>query len=280
MPFKLALTFKYAAVSVLMLAALPPVLCKDVAPVKDTPVKAAAPTAAVTTKAIPTLPTNGWSAYQTSSLLGDQDAYVSASGVKIVDRRNGNVVTAAAPAWKVYAFNTVTRRICSYTVKTYPGIGSQIRTITGGVSLGALPLKQTAKTTLRGVATLELQTPKTYVAKLIKDKEHESADPSFVQSAQMLIAEKISPPEPACTVLCKFYGVPVKPAMPIQFKFINTHGDLNTVLLTSEVKQIRLESADFVEPKGFAVVADAGKLLDAPVKQLPKRKVIEIIKRR
>lgn len=271
---------QFAFFSTLVLAGAP-----LIASAKDGPAQNAVPAKNAAVKAAPakpatSLPANGWSAYQTSSLLGDQDAYISSAGVKIVDRRNGNVVMAAAPAWKVYAYNTATKRICSYTVKTYPGISNQIRTITGGVSLGALPLKQTAKTTFRGVPALELQTPKTYVSKLIKDKEHESADPRFVQSAHMLVAETISAPESACTVMCKFYGVPVKPSVPLQFKFINTHGDLNTILLTSEIKHVHLEPSDFVEPKGFAVVSDAGKLIDAVVKQLPKRKIIQTIKQR
>jgi len=223
---------------------------------------------------------NGWSAYQTSSISGDQDTYVASSGVKIVDRRNGNVVLAAAPEWKVYAFNINTRRICHYSVKAYPGMGSQIRSITGGTTLGALPLKQTGKTILHGIPTLELQTPKTYVAKLIKDKEHESADPRFVQSAQMLIAESITIPQQAAVVICKFYGVPLIPAMPLQFKFINSHGDLNTILLTSAVKRVHLQSSDFSVPQNFTAVPEISKLIDQAVKQLPKRQIIQTVKRR
>ena len=50
-----------------------------------------------------TIKPNGWTSYQTSSLLGDQDLYASAGGIKIIERRSGSGITACAPDWTVYA---------------------------------------------------------------------------------------------------------------------------------------------------------------------------------
>jgi hypothetical protein len=232
----------------------------------------------------PTLPAakaaNGWNIYQTSSVLGDQDVFFNNSGLKIVDRANGNVVTASAPAWKITAYNQKTKRMCSYTVKNFPGINSRIRTITGGMTLDTLPLQKTAKTVLHGISAQELQTPKSYVAKQQSAKEHESADPRFVQSAQMLVAEKPAIPAAIATVLCKFYGVPATTSLPLQFKFINTNGDLNTILLTNAMKPAQLTKDDFSAPNGYKSVSDWFKLEDRPViKNLPSRKIIQTIKK-
>jgi hypothetical protein len=224
---------------------------------------------------------DGYYSYQTSSTMGDQDTYVTNSALKIVDRSHGNVVVSAAPSWKVFAFNTRTKRICSFSSpRTFTGIGNKLATVTGGVTLYNIPLKPTGKTILHGIRSIELQTPKSFVNKQIKDKEHESADPRFVQSAQMLVAEKVILPVEAATVLSRFYGVPLQRAMPLQFKYINCRGDLNTILLTSDLKPIKLVVTDFEIPKDYKTVTDFSKLEDRPtIKELPSRKIIETVKK-
>ncbi len=224
---------------------------------------------------------DGYYSYQTSSTMGDQDTYVTNSAVKIADRSHGTVVVATAPQWKVFAFNTRTKRICSFTSpRTFTGIGNKLATVTGGVTLYNIPLKPTSKTVLHGINAIELQTPKSFVDKQIKDKEHESADPRFVQSAQMLVAEKVTLPVEAATVLSRFYGVPLQRSMPLQFKYISCRGDLNTILLTSEMKPVKLVAADFEIPKGYKTVTDFTKLEDRPIiKGPPTRKIIETIKK-
>lgn len=224
---------------------------------------------------------DGYSSYQTSSTMGDQDTYVTNSAVKIADRSHGTVVVATAPTWKVYAYNTRTKRICSFTSpKTFTGLGDKLATVTGGVTLFNIPLKQTGKTVLHGISALELQTPKSFVDKQIKDKEHESADPRFVQSAQMLVAEKVTLPLEAATVISRFYGVPMQRLMPLQFKYISCRGDLNTILLTSDLKPVKLEAADFEIPKNYKTVTDFTKLEDRPlIKGPPTRKIVETIKK-
>lgn len=252
-------------------------IVSSLAPTFASPVPTAAPKA-------PALPAakaaNGWTIYQTSSVLGDQDVFFNNNGVKIVDRANGNVITSSAPQWKITAYNVKTRRLCNYTAKSFPGINSRIRTITGGMTLDALPMQKTAKTILHGINAQELQTPKAYVARLRSDKERESADPRFVQSAQMLVAEKPLIPAPIAAVMCKFYGVPATTALPLQFKFINTNGDLNTILLTNSLKPAQIGVDDFAEPEGFKTVSDWFKLEDRKViNKLPSRKIIQTIKK-
>jgi len=96
----------------------------------------------------------------------------------------------------------------------------------------------------------------------------------------MLVAEKLTIPAEAAAIICKFYGLPAQKTMPLQFKYINSHGDLNTILLTSEVKPAKLSMADFEVPVGFQTIADLNKLEDQPlIKGPPSRKVIETVKK-
>lgn len=55
---------------------------------------------------------------------------------------------------------------------------------------------------------------------------------------------------------------------------------MNTILLTSELKPIKLVATDFEIPKGYKTVTDFTKLEDRPViKGPPARKIIETIKK-
>lgn len=224
---------------------------------------------------------NGWTSYQTSSLLGDQDLYASAGGIKIIERRSGSGITASAPDWTVYAFDTGTKRICSYSLNKYPGLGNKVSALTGGHKLGSLPLKPIGKTELFGIAAIECQTPKSFTSKQEKDHERESADHRFVRSARLLVADKVSLPPQAQTIACKFYGVPPYRGLPLEFKYINLKGDLITLLLTSELKPVKLEPTDFKPPLGYQTVSGIDRLDDKKLPtEVPKRKVIETIKRR
>lgn len=259
---------------------------KSKLPVLTTP--AAKPTAKASSQAaqappqvVPQVKPNGWTSYQTSGLLGDQDLYATASGIKIIERRSGSGITASAPDWTVYVFDKTTKRICSYKLKDYPGLGDKVTALTGGHKMGSLPLKPVGKTTLNGINAIECQTTKSFTSKQEKDHERESADHRFVRSARLLVADKVTLPKQALAIACKFYGVPPYPALPLEFKYLNLKGDLVTILLTSELKPIKLEAADFKPPEGFQKVASVEKLDDKKLPtEVPKRKVIETIKRR
>lgn len=96
----------------------------------------------------------------------------------------------------------------------------------------------------------------------------------------MLVAEKVTLPLEAATVISRFYGVPMQRLMPLQFKYISCRGDLNTILLTSDLKPVKLEAADFEIPKNYKTVTDFTKLEDRPlIKGPPTRKIIETIKK-
>lgn len=222
---------------------------------------------------------NGWTCYQTSGLLGDQDLYASASGIKIIERRSGSGITASAPDWTVYVFDKTTKRVCSYSLQKYPGSGNKVSALTGGYKLGSLPLKPTGKTVVSGINAIECLTTKSFTSKQEKDHAAESADHRFVRSARLLVADKLPLPRQALDIASKYYGVPTYPALPLEFKYINLKGDQSTLLLTSELKPVHLEPADFKPPQDFRKVGSIDKLDDKKLPtEVPTRKMIETIR--
>lgn len=212
---------------------------------------------------------NGYSLYQTSAVLGDKDVFLSTTAVKVVDRKSSTGLIAQAPEWKVYVLNPRLRRICSYALAKYPGIGKEVSSVTGGTPLNNLPLKRGAKSTVSGIAAVSCETTKAFEIKQQKDLERAFAGPHFVKWGQLLIADQ-GPldklPRQAKSILCRFYGVPEfsGQGLPLQFKYVDLTDGLHTLLLTNSFKATKLPSITFDPPKDYAVVADMSKLEDGP----------------
>ncbi len=186
-----------------------------------------------------------------------------------MDRKNGVGVIAQAPLWKVYVVNQRSRRVCSYDMAKYPGIGKEISSITGGISLGGLPLKRCGKNAVSGVPAISCETTKEFSAKQEKDRARGFAGPRFVKWGQLMIAEQApldKLPRQAKIILCRFYGLPEfsGQGLPLQFKYVDLADQLHTLLLTNSFRTAKLPANTFDPPKDFTAVADMTKLDDRP----------------
>ena len=95
---------------------------------------------------------DGFDLYQTSTIKGDFNVFVSSQGIKIFDRKNITGIVAKPPLWDVYTYNNVTRRVCKQTFKAYKGMGHDADDTTGGANMLALPLAKGKPTDLLGIA--------------------------------------------------------------------------------------------------------------------------------
>jgi hypothetical protein len=228
---------------------------------------------------------DAYSLYQTSAVLGDKDVFLSSNAVKVVDRKSGTGLVSQGPVWKVYLLNPRSRRICSYALTKYPGIGKETSSITGGIPLSDLPLKRGVKSTVNGIPAVSCETSKAFESKQQKDLERAFAGPRFVKWGQLLIADQ-GPldklPRQAKSILCRFYGVPefAGQGLPLQFKYVDLADVLHTLLLTNTFKTTKLPANAFDPPKDYSIVADTTKLDDRPkVKDPGPTKAIEILKK-
>ncbi len=228
---------------------------------------------------------DGYTLYQTSSVLGDKDVLLSSKAIKIMDRKGGTGVIASAPQWKVYLVSPRSKRICTYDIAKFPGIGKEVSSITGGISLGNLPLKRGGKVSVSGVPAVTCETTKDFGSKQEKDRERGFAGPRFVKWGQLMVAgeaplDKV--PRQAKIILCRFYGLPEfsGQGLPLQFKYVDLADQLHTLLLTNSYKQAKLPANSFEPPKDYAAVADMTKLDDRPKVIDAGPKPAEIIKKK
>jgi len=274
-------TLAIPAIMASLLGFMPAAWCEAPKP------KAQTATTVSTIPAIPAIPLiDGFSIYQTSTVTGDKDLYISANAVKILDRKYGNGLIARAPDWKVYALNQRSKRICNYTAAKYPGMGKEIISITGGTPLSNLPLKRGEKGTVSGSAAISCETNKAFETKQLKDLERAFAGPRFAKWAQLMIADK-GPldklPNKGKSIICRYYGIPEfgGEGLPLQFKYVDLTDQLHTLLLTNSIQASKLAPDTFDLPKDYKVVADMSKLDDRPkfVDKGPVKAIEKIIKR-
>lgn len=229
--------------------------------------------------AAPTESAEGYELYQTSTIKGDFDVFVSSQGVKIFDRKNIQGVVARPPLWDVYSYNNVTRRVCMTPLVKYRGMGHAADDTTGGANLQKIPVKPGAAFDLHGIKAVECKTTPAFEKQQLKDFEREAADPRFVKSAEMLIAEKVVIPAKAATILARFYNVPDFGVLPLQFKFVNLRDEMHTMLLTNSMQPMRTWKHGFGPPvEGYKTVLDPSKLEDKTA-AVKTRKVQETVKK-
>lgn len=283
-PVMTALVMAVPVFSALVLSAL--LLTTAALPAKAAPLSK---TQTSTTKTIqaptapfPTAPiksADGFDLYQTSTIKGDFNVFVSSQGVKIFDRKNITGIVAKPPLWDVHTYNNVTRRVCKQTFKAYKGMGHDADDTTGGANMLALPLAKGKPTDLHGIAAIECSTSPEFQKTQLKDLERESADPRFPKWAEFLYADKALIPARAATILCRFYCVPDKGSIPLQFKYLSLRDELHTLLITSTLKPMKTLQNGFDPPKdGYKTVSDPSKLSDK-VKDAPLRKTIENVRK-
>lgn len=222
---------------------------------------------------------DGFDLYQTSTIKGDFNVFVSSQGIKIFDRKNITGLVAKPPSWDVYIYNNVTRRVCKQPFKAYKGMGHDADDTTGGANMLALPLAKGKPTDLHGIAAIECATSPEFQKIQLKDLERESADPRFPKWAEFLYADKALIPAKAATILCRFYCVPDKGSIPLQFKYLSLRDELHTLLITSTMKPMKTLQNGFDPPKeDYKTVSDPAKLADK-IKDAPLRKTIENVRK-
>jgi len=222
---------------------------------------------------------DGFDLYQTSTIKGDFNVFVSSQGIKIFDRKNITGLVAKPPLWDVYIYNNVTRRVCKQPFKAYKGMGHDADDTTGGANMLALPLAKGKPTDLHGIAAIECATSPEFQKIQLKDLERESADPRFPKWAEFLYADKALIPAKAATILCRFYCVPDKGSIPLQFKYLSLRDELHTLLITSTMKPMKTLQNGFDPPKeDYKTVSDPAKLADK-IKDAPLRKTIENVRK-
>lgn len=192
--------------------------------------------------------------YQTSGILGDLDVTISTLGIKIIDAKTGTVTVSSPPEWKTVTYNPRSKTIFTTSLKSFGGYLPPETFSTTGLPWSKLPLVQAKTEQIAGLPADSYVTPQSFTDKQLKDQNNDCADSAFIKSAKFITAKNISAPLQAATILSQFHCVPNKGSLPLKFQYIDLRGNLNTMLITSQCKEVNVSKSDFEIPSDLKPV--------------------------
>lgn len=177
-----------------------------------------------------------WVLEQTCGVLGDQIVWASNNRVDIQDKASGIITTASAPDWKVLTIDQKSKTYAQCSIDQFKGFIPDKEFVDSGVRWSTLPLVTDKPTRVATVDATTYRTPQAFTDKQLKDMGQESAAMTFAKSAQYCVAQKIALPKQATRLIARFYQLPEKNGVPLQFRYYNLAGHMSTWLHTSSVK--------------------------------------------
>ena len=198
--------------------------------------------------------------YQTSGIIGDQDIYITETGVRIENKTSGLVSIARAPSWKVTTFHEGSKSICSLPLQSFQGYIPEKAFLETGAIWDTIPFEKSDHKEIAGTAATVYTTSSAFTEKQLTDWQREFADSKFIKGARYCVAEKLEVNQKARSVILRFYRLADKGGLPLEFKYNDLGGNFHTGLITSSQSSKKAESISFEIPKDYRAVPNNAEL--------------------
>ncbi|HZT35018.1 MAG TPA: hypothetical protein VFA15_03790 [Nitrososphaera sp.] len=213
---------------------------------------------------------------QTCGVLGDQEIFITSDKVRVSDLATGLTTISAAPDWKVLTFDNKTKTYAESALNNYRGYIQDQEFVDPGIRWPKLPLTADKPAAIAGENASCYTTPPSFSEKQTKDWQQESASPTFAKDARYCVSTHLSTDKHVSAFLARFYQLPEKDGLPLQFKYHTIKGDLNTWLFTTAIKKGSAPAIRAAVPVGFTRLPSAldvrGALRNSQAAEKTKRK--------
>ncbi len=185
--------------------------------------------------------------------MGPQHISMTQKGIRIDDRKLGNVLISTAPSWKVSIFNTKSRRVVSTPAEKYFGGATPWVVVGLGISFHNLPLQFQKQTTEKGLVLRTFVMPKKPTPKL-DDRRKAFNQLQGIIGASYTVTNSVQLPKEIQKILVKYYGLPDKEGYPITVDYDDAEGMHFNWLVTQSLKPGFIKASAFVGPTNYQVV--------------------------
>jgi len=192
--------------------------------------------------------------------LGQQRISMTQKGIRIDDRKLGNVIISTAPSWKVSTFNTKSRRIISSPADKYAGTSTAFVVLGLGISFYKLPWQFQSQTTEKGLVLRNFIMPRRPVPKL-DDRKKAFNQLQGIIGASYSVTDSIPVPREVQRIIIKYYGLPDKDGIPIKTDYDDAEGMHFSWLVTKSVKPGSIKESQFAIPTNYQTVKSEVDLL-------------------
>lgn len=210
---------------------------------------------------------NGWTLTQVArggaALSGMMTLYITPSGMRTVDPKNGVCLMTHAPSWTVYIYNTRTKRM--FSSQLAPWLSSFKQRGLAGRFQGATWRRGNTNGVVAGVRAYEFvmdkPPPIRTANKTISGKVKAVAQ---MQSANLWVASDIATPREVSNILSSLYGIPDSQRVPLRVQVLEQGARAPSSLVdTMRVQQGNVPDSTFAVPSGYvSVKQDADVFID------------------
>jgi hypothetical protein len=180
----------------------------------------------------------GWVLTQRSKELGDQYVYLSPSGLKCVNPRQGVGIVTKAPNWNVSLYNERTRLYYSLTFDQW-----KKKLEARGRSPRDLSWRKGQSGHIAGLKATRYVMTNTAASGRHSNKEWVSAD--------YWVADQIKAPAQLASMLTTTYGLPAIHGVPLRLRYTDASGRSETVLDTYQQQSTPVPDSYLACPSGY-----------------------------
>lgn len=200
---------------------------------------------------------------QTCGVLGDHTVVASNSSIKITDKVTGMVTWAQTPDWKVLTVDPKNKVYSETPLDSFKSYIPDSEFVDPGNRWVTLPFESQPTTKVAGQDASVYKTPVSFDEERQKAWTQESASMTFTRKAQYCVSQKITLPPQEFRILCRFYELPEKGGLPLDFRYYSMAGHMTTWLFTNSVKQTKSEVPAMAIDPAFQKVATASDVRKA-----------------
>lgn len=188
----------------------------------------------------------GWSLRQRSQFDGMFTVSITKKAIRIDGDRLDYRLLLRAPQWRVLIISDRSRKMNEVSPDKWESPFGQTFHALSRIRFENATLVDKGREQFQSVSCrkFEVMPPKDALKR--ENKKYRGA---VVNDAMFLVCDKLGVPVQASTFLCKRFGLPTAPGVPISFVCNNEVGRLETFLTTLRMKKANFPASDFEAPK-------------------------------
>ncbi len=205
----------------------------------------------------PAFAEDGWSLSQIAkggaALNGGMTLYITKTGMRTVDQKNGISLMTRGPNWTIYIFNSKTKRMFASALQPWLASFKQ-RNLVG--KFEGANWQRGGQSVVAGVPAWEFimakppQVPTN--SKVLNSKVRQQA--GAIQAANLYVAASIETPRPVSEILSKLYGIPDVQRIPLRVTVVEANKGKSNAVDTTRVAHINVPESVFQVPTGYQMV--------------------------
>ncbi len=192
---------------------------------------------------------DGYVLKQDGKTVGPQLITITARGIRCESQRSRTILLCCAPDWNVLVYNSQTKRSKNTPLMQFRGYLQRQLVMFSNTSYFDKPVTLAGKTTLFGLPGLLYKEPRGY-RNFLMSRAHEGGEPAEMKFETLALPDI---PREVGTVLDRYYSVPERPGIPLNFSWIALCQDKRSFLITEKVTKQKVEEALFKTPSDLTV---------------------------